>query len=59
MYLAYWGLQKYPFENVPDPEFMYYSSEHEEALARYRWLASRLVEAACKGEPPSANRLAL
>ena len=34
MYLEYWGLQKFPFENVPDPEFMYYSSEHEEALAR-------------------------
>ncbi len=34
MYLAYWGLTKYPFENVPDPEFMFYSSEHEEALMR-------------------------
>lgn len=34
MYLEYWGLQKFPFENTPDPEFMYYSSEHEEALIR-------------------------
>jgi general secretion pathway protein A len=34
MYLEYWGLQRYPFENVPDPKFMFYSSEHEEALSR-------------------------
>ena len=34
MYLEYWGLKTFPFENVPDPDFMYYSSEHEEALAR-------------------------
>jgi len=27
-----------------------WASTYEEALARYRWLASRLVEAACKGE---------
>ncbi len=34
MYLEYWGLKKFPFENVPNPDFMYYSPEHEEALAR-------------------------
>jgi len=34
MYLKYWGLAKHPFENVPDTNFMYYSSEHNEALAR-------------------------
>ncbi|MCK9365071.1 MAG: AAA family ATPase [Syntrophales bacterium] len=34
MYLEYWGLQKYPFENTPDPEFFFFSSEHEEALSR-------------------------
>jgi len=27
-------LTKKPFENTPDPEFLYYSSQHEEALAR-------------------------
>ncbi len=27
-----------------------WASTYQEALARYRWLASRLVEAACKGE---------
>ncbi|MHB9098825.1 MAG: ExeA family protein [Syntrophales bacterium] len=41
MYLEYWGLQKFPFENVPDPEFMYYSSEHEEALARLIYAVKR------------------
>lgn len=41
MYLEYWGLQKYPFENVPDPEFMYYSPEHEEALFRLVYAAKR------------------
>lgn len=34
MYLRYWGLTKRPFENVPDTDFMYYSSQHNEALAR-------------------------
>jgi general secretion pathway protein A len=41
MYLEYWGLQKFPFENVPDPEFMYYSSEHEEALVRLVYAVKR------------------
>lgn len=41
MYLEYWGLQKYPFENVPDPEFMYYSPEHEEALVRLIYAVQR------------------
>ncbi len=34
MYTQYWGLQRKPFDNTPDPEFLYYSSQHEEALAR-------------------------
>ncbi len=34
MYLEYWRLKKFPFDNVPDPEFMYYSPTHNEALAR-------------------------
>ena len=41
MYLEYWGLQKFPFENVPDPAFMYYSSEHEEALSRLVYAVKR------------------
>lgn len=34
MYEKYWGLNELPFENVPDPRFMYHSSQHEEALMR-------------------------
>lgn len=34
MYEKYWGLNELPFENVPDPRFMYYSPDHEEALTR-------------------------
>lgn len=34
MYLEYWGLKRFPFENVPDPDFVYYSPEHLEALSR-------------------------
>ena len=41
MYLEYWGLQKFPFENAPDPEFMYHSSEHGEALVRLVYAVKR------------------
>jgi len=34
MYEKYWGLTEKPFENSPDPRFMYYSKKHEEALMR-------------------------
>lgn len=34
MYEEYWGFKEKPFENTPDPRFMYYSSKHEEALMR-------------------------
>jgi len=34
MYLQYWGLKEKPFENTPDPRFIYYSPKHEEALMR-------------------------
>ena len=34
MYEEYWGLHILPFENVPDPRFLYRSSQHEEALMR-------------------------
>jgi general secretion pathway protein A len=31
---AYWGLAEAPFENSPNPKFLYPSPEHEEAIAR-------------------------
>lgn len=34
MYETYWGLKEKPFENTPDPRFLYYSQQHKEALAR-------------------------
>ena len=34
MYLSYWQLTKKPFENTPDPQFIYLSKQHEEALPR-------------------------
>ncbi len=34
MYLDFWGLKKKPFENTPNPDFFYYSVNHEEALMR-------------------------
>lgn len=34
MYEKYWGMYRLPFENVPDPEFVYLSSKHDEALIR-------------------------
>ena len=39
MYLEYWGLKRLPFENVPDPDFIYYSPEHLEALSRLLYVA--------------------
>lgn len=34
MYLEYWGFKKFPFDNVPDPDFFYLSKSHEEGLVR-------------------------
>jgi general secretion pathway protein A len=34
LYEEYWELNTLPFENVPDPRFLYRSSQHEEALMR-------------------------
>ncbi len=46
MYLEYWGLSEFPFENVPDPKFMYYSQEFEEALVRLIYAVERKKGAA-------------
>ena len=34
MYESHWGLKEKPFENTPDPRFLYFSSEHMEAISR-------------------------
>ncbi|MFH0732140.1 MAG: AAA family ATPase [Candidatus Omnitrophota bacterium] len=38
MYLEHWGIYEKPFENTPDPRFVYYSPIHEEAYARLRYV---------------------
>jgi len=37
MYLEHWHLKEKPFENTPNPRFLYYSPKHEEALARLNY----------------------
>ena len=39
MYLEYWEFEKFPFENVPDPDFFYLSKTHEEGLTRLIYAA--------------------
>jgi general secretion pathway protein A len=34
MYTEHWQLREKPFELTPDPQYVYYSKEHEEALTR-------------------------
>lgn len=34
MYEDYWGLKEKPFENTPDPRFLYFSHDHLEATNR-------------------------
>jgi len=34
MYLEYWRLKEKPFEMTPDPRYLYFSHEHEEALTK-------------------------
>ncbi len=41
MYKTYWGLIDAPFENVPDPSFLYESPQHKEALSRMLYGISR------------------
>jgi len=40
MYEEYWKLTEKPFENTPDPKFIYYSSQHEEGLSRLLYAVS-------------------
>ena len=44
MYEEYWGLNTLPFENVPDPRFLYRSSQHEEALMRLLYVTGTVYE---------------
>ncbi|MBN3033687.1 MAG: AAA family ATPase [Candidatus Saganbacteria bacterium] len=46
MYLDHWGLKEKPFENTPDPRFLYLSKEHEEALFRMLYVVKERKGAA-------------
>jgi type II secretory pathway predicted ATPase ExeA len=46
MYEAYWKLNEKPFSNAPDPRFLYYSKEHEEALTRLLYAVNENMGAA-------------
>ncbi len=39
MYMDYWGLKAPPFENLPNPDFLYFSPKHEEAMTRLLYTA--------------------
>ena len=45
MYEAYWGLKEKPFQNTPDPRFLYHSPQHEEALSRMTYAIQERVGA--------------
>jgi len=38
MYEEYWGLREKPFENTPNPKFIYLSPQHEEVLSRLLYI---------------------
>jgi general secretion pathway protein A len=46
MYNEYWHLKDKPFENTPDPHFIYWSKQHEEALSRMLYVINEKKGAA-------------
>ena len=40
MYEVHWGLTEKPFENTPDPAFLYHSPQHEEGLSRLLYVVN-------------------
>jgi len=46
MYKEYWHLKEKPFENSPDPRFLFHSKEHDEALMRMLYAIQSLKGAA-------------
>ncbi|MEW6323774.1 MAG: AAA family ATPase [Nitrospirota bacterium] len=46
VYIEYWGFQRLPFENVPDPRFYFPSSQHEEGLHRMLYAVTQRKGAA-------------
>jgi general secretion pathway protein A len=46
MYKDFWNMTELPFENTPNPKFLYYSKEHEEALFRLLYVVEQRKGAA-------------
>ena len=46
MYATHWNFNEKPFENTPDPRFMYYSKQHLEAVTRLLYAVSEKKSAA-------------
>ncbi len=58
MYLEYWGFKKFPFDNVPDPDFFYLSKPHEEGLTRLIYAVERRKGCALlSGDPGSGKTI--
>lgn len=41
MYEEYWGLKEKPFQNTPDPRFLYLSAQHEDALMKLSYVVTQ------------------
>ncbi|MFC2062069.1 ExeA family protein [Elusimicrobiota bacterium] len=41
MYKDFWNLRELPFESSPNPRFIYLSKQHDEALARMRYVVEQ------------------
>ncbi len=41
MYEKYWGLSEKPFQNTPDPRYIYLSPQHEDALMKLGYVISQ------------------
>ena len=46
MYEEYWGLKEKPFQNTPDPRFLYKTTQHEESLMRLLYAVRERLGAA-------------
>lgn len=46
MYEKFWSLNRKPFENTPDPSFLYFSRQHEEAFFRLMYVVTERKGAA-------------
>lgn len=55
MYEEFYGLKKKPFSKTPDPEFLYLSKTHEEALARLQYAVEEREIALLTGEVGSGK----